>query len=91
MATGTETTEGLGPVSAQRRNDLLNAIIDYELDKLTDEEISNLFQELHDTGLAYELQGSYGRTAQYMIEQGLIEDRRQTGLRRAERSFTEGI
>jgi hypothetical protein len=91
MATGAETTNGLGPVAEERKQDLLNAIISYEMDELTDEQVANLFQELHDTGLAYDLQGSYGRTAQYMIEHGLIQDTRTTSLRRAERSFTKGI
>lgn len=31
------------------------------------------WQYLHDTGLAYQLQGSFGRTAQDLIEQGYIE------------------
>jgi hypothetical protein len=30
------------------------------------------WQFLHDTGLAYQLQGWFGRTAQTLIEQGVI-------------------
>lgn len=51
----------------------LYSIIAYEQGELDDEEIIELFQELHRTGLAYQLQGSYGRTAQHLLEQGLIE------------------
>jgi len=31
------------------------------------------WQKLHDTGVAYQLQGSFGRMAQHLIEQGVIE------------------
>lgn len=33
-----------------------------------------VWQYLHSTGLAYQLQGWYGRTAQDLIRQGLIHD-----------------
>lgn len=74
---------------ADRRSSLLNGIIDYENGELDDEQIIELFQELHDTGLAYQLQGSYGRTAWNMLQNGMIEDRPQTGIREAERTYTK--
>ena len=37
-------------------------------------EIVEAWQFLHDTGLAYQLQGSFGRQAQYLIEQGVINE-----------------
>jgi hypothetical protein len=40
----------------------------------SEEEILEAWQYLHDTGLAYQLQGWYGRTAQSLVEQGLISD-----------------
>lgn len=81
----------MNKVAEDRKSKLLNGIIDYENGELSEEETIALFQELHDTGLAYELQGHYGRTAQAMIEQGYIEDNRVTSLRRAEAApFTNG-
>ena len=38
----------------------------------TQEELAAAWQYLHDTGLAYQLQGFYGRTASDLIESGLI-------------------
>tara|TARA_Y100000296_G_C4947492_1_gene144580 strand:+ start:86 stop:265 length:180 start_codon:yes stop_codon:yes gene_type:complete len=52
--------------------DLTTEIVAYEDGALTDEETVTFFQKLVDTGLAWELQGSYGRMADYLIEQGLI-------------------
>ena len=34
------------------------------------------WQYLHDTGLAYQLQGFFGRTAKDLIEQNIIIDKR---------------
>jgi hypothetical protein len=45
-------------------------IMDYEAGELGLEESVLLFQELIDTGLAWRLQGHYGRTAQRLIEDG---------------------
>jgi len=53
--------------------DVINQIIEYENGNLNDEETIELFQELIDTGMAWELQGSYGRMAEYLIEQGSIK------------------
>ena len=39
----------------------------------TQEEIIEAWQYLHNTGLAYRLQGWFGRTAQDLINAGVIE------------------
>lgn len=52
--------------------DYLDAMMAYEMGKLDDDGVIELFQYLVDTGLAWQLQGSYGRTAQAMILAGLI-------------------
>lgn len=51
---------------------LTSAIIEYETGELDHDGIIELFQNLVDTGLAWSLQGSYGRTAVALIEAGLI-------------------
>jgi len=38
----------------------------------TEEQIIEAWQYLHDTGLAYKLQGQFGRMAQSLLEQGVI-------------------
>jgi hypothetical protein len=37
-----------------------------------EEQIIEAWQYLHDTGLAYQLQGWFGRTATDLVEQGII-------------------
>lgn len=57
---------------AKRPYDQLGKIIAFEQGELGEEEILILFQDLVDSGLAWKLQGSYGRTAKALIEEGLI-------------------
>lgn len=47
-------------------------IFEYEAGELSDEETVDLFQALVNTGLAWQLQGHYGRTATALIEAGLV-------------------
>lgn len=47
-------------------------IIDYETGEMDEEETIAFFQELVDTGLAWSLQGHYGRTARALIDAGLV-------------------
>ena len=56
-------------------NDLVGQIIAYEGGEMDDEEIVEFFQYLIDTGLAAQLQGHYGRTAQDLIVAGRCRPR----------------
>ena len=53
--------------------DTVSAIIEFEQGTLGYEEIIELFQHLVDSGLAWRLQGSYGRMAIRLIEDGLVK------------------
>lgn len=48
----------------------VDAIMAFESGELDDDGIINLFQKLIDSGLAWQLQGSYGRMANALIESG---------------------
>lgn len=50
--------------------DQVSQIIAYEQGDLNDEEVVALFQDLIDSGLAWSLQGHYGRTATALINAG---------------------
>ncbi len=48
-------------------------IIAYEQGELNDQEVVCLFAELVRSGLAWELQGHYGRTASALIKEGWFD------------------
>ena len=54
---------------------ICNMIIDFESGDMSMEDVITLFQHLVDTGVVWELQGSYGRLASQLIEQGLVDTR----------------
>jgi hypothetical protein len=56
---------------AAKPYDVIGNIIAYEDGTLEDDDAIVLFQHLIDTGLARQLQGSYGRTAASLIERGV--------------------
>lgn len=49
---------------------MINQVIAYEQGELDEEGIIDLFQELINSGMAWEMQGSYGRTAKALIDAG---------------------
>ncbi len=52
---------------------LVDNIIAYEQGELNDREIVCLFADLVKNGMAWSLQGSYGRTANALIKEGWID------------------
>lgn len=55
---------------AQGYDDLVTQIIKYEQGEMDEDEWIAFFQQLIDNGLAWSLQGHYGRTAHSLIEAG---------------------
>ena len=53
-------------------SDSFSFIIAYENGDLTHDEVIDGFQNLVDTGLAWKLQGHYGRMARRLLENGEI-------------------
>lgn len=54
---------------------LIDEIMRFEGEQMTREELIPFFQRLVDTGMAWRLQGTYGRTAHALLSQGLIRPR----------------
>ena len=53
--------------------DYIDKIIAYESGELTDQQLVYFFAELVQSGMAWTLQGHYGRTAAALIEAGYID------------------
>lgn len=60
-------------------SDTCSKIIAYEQGDLDYDDALDLFQELGDTGLVFQLQGHYGRTYVDLVERGLIRGPGRTG------------
>ena len=51
-------------------NDLVGQMMDYEEGLMEEEDMIQFFQQLINSGMVNTLQGSYGRTANSLIESG---------------------
>ena len=58
--------------SKVNRSNMLDYIMDFEEGSLEENDVIELFQFLVDTGMAWQLQGFYGRTAETLIEAGYV-------------------
>lgn len=56
-------------------NDLTSLLASYEAGTLDEQSTLDLFQWLYDTGLAWQLQGLYGREAHRLLNANLIQRR----------------
>lgn len=52
----------------------VDQIMAYEGGEMDFDQIIEFFQQLVDSGLAWQLQGSYGRTARRLIDNGMITE-----------------
>lgn len=55
-------------------SDLVGQIMSFENGEMDGDGTVAFFQDLVDSGLAWTLQGSYGRTAVALIEAGLVHE-----------------
>jgi hypothetical protein len=63
--------------------------MDYESGQMTDRQVVEFFGQLIKEGLAWQLQGSYGRQAAAFIEAGLISKDGEVNWERFERMEDE--
>ena len=56
----------------------------YESGQMEEEEQVEFFQHLVDTGVVWSLQGHYGRTASWMINEGLVQVGKEREEKQAE-------
>jgi len=55
--------------------ELVDLIIDFEQGDLSEKKSIELFSQLIKSGQAWSLQGSYGRTAKMLIDNGIIDNK----------------
>jgi len=70
--------------------DLTGQIIAYESGELSDEETIELFSMLVKNGMAWTLQGSYGRMAQGLIDAGFLSEIGEIDYERINDEVLEG-
>lgn len=60
----------------ENEKSLVSQVVEYESGEMGDSEMVLFFQDLVNSGMAWELQGHYGRTAMKLIEAGVVNDMR---------------
>lgn len=56
-----------------KKMDIVDNIMAYEGGEMSDADTIKMFQKMVDTGKVWGLQGSYGRTAQSLLDAGMIK------------------
>ena len=59
-------------MSGKQTVSVVDQIMDYESGLMDDDQMVAFFQSLVDSGLVWQLQGHYGRTAAALIDAGLV-------------------
>jgi len=59
----------------QKQTELVSQMLAFESGKMNAEQLATFFQELIDTGMAWKLQGIYGRMASHLLELGYVKQR----------------
>jgi len=57
----------------EKDRNIVDEIMAYEGGEMTEKQALKMFQKMVKTGMAWKLQGHYGRTAKRLIEKGLIK------------------
>jgi hypothetical protein len=60
--------------------DITDKILQFENGEMDDSELIDFFQEITDSGLVWKLQGSYGRLAHHLLEEGRIHKAKEKHL-----------
>lgn len=60
-------------MNTEPENDLVSDIMAYEMGEMNDIQAVRFFSRLVKNGLAFSLQGSYGRTAKSLMAEGIID------------------
>jgi hypothetical protein len=63
--------------TTENKFDPVSFVMAYEGGELDDDETVDGFQHLLDSGLVWQLQGHYGRTAAALLQAGMIHDKRE--------------
>ena len=71
-ATGNERDTTVTDTETKMDDYTATGLAEGSIDSDSENQVIEAWQYLHDTGLAYRLQGWFGRTARFLVEKGYI-------------------